>query len=70
MHAHTHEGCVRLLTPSRIAGVYGTLPTLPGFAGNEGVAVVEEVGSGVKGVQKGQRVIPAKVCVVARSVLY
>jgi hypothetical protein len=42
-----------------IAGTYGKLPTLPHFAGLEGVAVVDAVGAGAK-LKVGQRVIPAR----------
>eukprot|EP01080_Neovahlkampfia_damariscottae_P002418 gene2418-2882_t len=42
-----------------IEGNYGTLPKLPSFAGNEGVGIVEEVGSNVSNLKKGQRVIPS-----------
>ncbi len=44
---------------NQIQGVYGSQPRLPAVAGNEGVAVVEKVGSGVKGLAVGDRVIPA-----------
>ena len=41
-----------------IEGVYGKNAKLPAVAGNEGVAVVTEVGSGIKTLQKGDWVIP------------
>ena len=41
----------------RVQGTYATTPALPAVAGVEGVGVVEEVGSGVKSVQKGATVI-------------
>jgi len=43
-----------------VEGVYGVRPTLPAVGGNEGVGVVVEVGSRVKGVQVNDHVIPAK----------
>lgn len=41
-------------------GVYGNNPKLPTIGGSEGVAIIEEVGSGVKGFSKGDWVVPAK----------
>eukprot|EP00604_Paraphysomonas_vestita_P003183 CAMPEP_0174821222 /NCGR_PEP_ID=MMETSP1107-20130205/6070_1 /TAXON_ID=36770 /ORGANISM="Paraphysomonas vestita, Strain GFlagA" /LENGTH=325 /DNA_ID=CAMNT_0016038017 /DNA_START=188 /DNA_END=1165 /DNA_ORIENTATION=- len=41
-----------------IEGVYGIKAKLPAVAGNEGVAVVREVGSNVKGLKVGDWVIP------------
>jgi trans-2-enoyl-CoA reductase len=41
-----------------IEGTYGELPTLPCTIGNEGVGVVERVGSAVQGVSVGQTVLP------------
>eukprot|EP01113_Clastostelium_recurvatum_P039307 TRINITY_DN598_c0_g1_i2.p1 TRINITY_DN598_c0_g1~~TRINITY_DN598_c0_g1_i2.p1 ORF type:complete len:368 (-),score=109.35 TRINITY_DN598_c0_g1_i2:39-1115(-) len=43
-----------------IEGVYGVKPELPAIAGLEGVGEVSKVGSSVKGLQVGDRVIPAK----------
>lgn len=40
-----------------VQGVYGKLPQLPAVAGTEGAAVVEEVGSGVSGLKKGDMVV-------------
>ncbi|RHY01417.1 hypothetical protein DYB25_005740 [Aphanomyces astaci] len=42
-----------------IRGGYGIKPTLPAVGGNEGVARVTAVGSGVSGLKVGDRVIPA-----------
>ncbi|KAF0696361.1 Aste57867_12875 [Aphanomyces stellatus] len=42
-----------------IRGGYGIKPTLPAVGGNEGVARVAAVGSGVTGLKVGDRVIPA-----------
>lgn len=41
-----------------IEGTYGELPTLPCSIGNEGVGVVERVGSSVRGFVAGQAVLP------------
>jgi trans-2-enoyl-CoA reductase len=44
-----------------IEGNYGKLAdTLPAIGGNEGVGIIEQVGSNVKGLKVNQRVIPAK----------
>eukprot|EP00286_Rhodomonas_abbreviata_P009816 CAMPEP_0181342252 /NCGR_PEP_ID=MMETSP1101-20121128/30892_1 /TAXON_ID=46948 /ORGANISM="Rhodomonas abbreviata, Strain Caron Lab Isolate" /LENGTH=134 /DNA_ID=CAMNT_0023453679 /DNA_START=185 /DNA_END=585 /DNA_ORIENTATION=+ len=40
-------------------GTYGIQPKLPAVGGNEGVAVVEKVGAGVKTLQVGDWVVPA-----------
>ncbi|EFC41710.1 mitochondrial trans-2-enoyl-CoA reductase [Naegleria gruberi] len=43
-----------------IQGVYGKSPkSFPAVPGNEGVGIVEEVGSGVTGLKKGDHVIPS-----------
>ncbi|CAK4148680.1 unnamed protein product [Aphanomyces euteiches] len=42
-----------------IRGGYGIKPSFPAVGGNEGVARVTAVGSGVSGVKVGDRVIPA-----------
>ena len=41
-----------------IEGTYGELPSLPCTIGNEGVGVVERVGSSVVGFASGQTVLP------------
>jgi trans-2-enoyl-CoA reductase len=41
-----------------IEGTYGELPSLPCTIGNEGVGVVEQVGSSVHGLSVGQTVLP------------
>jgi len=41
-------------------GTYGIKPPLPAIGGNEGVAEVIQTGPGVKGLQKGDWVLPAK----------
>jgi mitochondrial enoyl-[acyl-carrier protein] reductase / trans-2-enoyl-CoA reductase len=41
-----------------IEGSYGRLPTLPATLGNEGVGMVEAIGSGVEGLQVGDLVRP------------
>ena len=41
-----------------IEGTYGELPALPCTIGNEGVGVVEQVGSSVHGLSVGQTVLP------------
>jgi len=41
-----------------IEGTYGELPSLPCTIGNEGVGVVEQVGSSVHGFSVGQTVLP------------
>src|SRR4051812_18769110 len=41
-------------------GLYGIQPPLPAIGGNEGVAVVEKVGSAVKSVKVGDWVVPGK----------
>jgi trans-2-enoyl-CoA reductase len=41
-----------------IEGVYGVSPKLPAVGGNEGVAMVMEVGSNIKGLAVGDWVIP------------
>lgn len=41
-----------------IQGKYGFLPRLPAVCGNEGVGVVQEMGSAVKGLELGQQVRP------------
>ena len=41
-----------------IEGTYGELPSLPCTIGNEGVGVVEQVGSSVHGLSVGQAVLP------------
>ena len=41
-------------------GVYGTKPQLPAIGGNEGVAVVSQVGSAVKSLSVGDWVVPVK----------
>ena len=41
-----------------IEGVYGKSPNLPAVGGNEGVAVVTEIGSAVKGLAVGDWVLP------------
>lgn len=41
-----------------IEGVYGVTPKLPAVGGNEGVAVVTDVGANVKGLVAGDWVIP------------
>lgn len=41
-----------------IDGRYGTLPKLPATPGNEAAGVVEALGSEIKGLQIGQRVVP------------
>lgn len=44
-----------------IEGTYGTSPkSFPAIGGNEGVGVVQQVGSAVTGLKVNQRVIPAK----------
>eukprot|EP00741_Cyanophora_paradoxa_P023686 tig00021612_g22880.t1 len=43
-----------------VEGVYGISASLPAVGGNEGVAVVEKVGAGVKDFKAGDWVIPAK----------
>ena len=45
---------------NQIQGVYANKPPLPAIAGNEGVAVVEEVGSNVTEFVPGNMVLPAK----------
>ena len=43
-----------------VQGVYGKKPSsFPAIPGNEGVGIVEEIGSGVSGVKKGDHVIPS-----------
>eukprot|EP01094_Clydonella_sp_ATCC50884_P013603 TRINITY_DN2388_c0_g1_i1.p1 TRINITY_DN2388_c0_g1~~TRINITY_DN2388_c0_g1_i1.p1 ORF type:complete len:362 (+),score=113.06 TRINITY_DN2388_c0_g1_i1:88-1173(+) len=44
-----------------VQGLYGKLPALPAVAGTEGAGIVEEVGSGVKGVKKGDLVATSRV---------
>jgi NADPH:quinone reductase-like Zn-dependent oxidoreductase len=54
---------LRPINPSdlmTVRGFYGVLPQLPATPGNEGVGVIEAVGSDVRGVQAGQRVIPIR----------
>ncbi|MEI8294784.1 MAG: 2-enoyl thioester reductase domain-containing protein [bacterium] len=41
-----------------IEGTYGELPSLPCTIGNEGVGVVEQIGSSVAGLSLGQMVLP------------
>ncbi len=41
-----------------IDGHYGVLPKLPATPGNEAAGVIEALGSEVKGLQTGQRVVP------------
>lgn len=43
-----------------IEGVYSIKPTLPAIGGNEGVGVVEAVGSGVTTLRPGDWVLPSK----------
>jgi trans-2-enoyl-CoA reductase len=43
-----------------IEGSYAILPQMPAVVGNEGVGVVEAVGSNVRNVKVGQRVVPAQ----------
>jgi len=44
-----------------IQGTYGSSPkSFPAIGGNEGVGVVQQVGSSVRGLKVNQRVIPAK----------
>ncbi|KAL9655172.1 hypothetical protein ABK040_008947 [Willaertia magna] len=44
-----------------VQGTYGRVPkTFPAIPGNEGVGIVEEVGSKVSGVKKGDHVIPSQ----------
>lgn len=43
-----------------IEGTYGVLPSLPAVAGNEGVGVITAVGSAVKNIGLGDRVIPVR----------
>eukprot|EP00274_Cyanoptyche_gloeocystis_P003579 CAMPEP_0196652470 /NCGR_PEP_ID=MMETSP1086-20130531/1768_1 /TAXON_ID=77921 /ORGANISM="Cyanoptyche gloeocystis , Strain SAG4.97" /LENGTH=345 /DNA_ID=CAMNT_0041983037 /DNA_START=66 /DNA_END=1103 /DNA_ORIENTATION=- len=43
-----------------VEGVYGIASTLPAVGGNEGVAVVETVGSSVKDLKYGDLVLPLK----------
>lgn len=45
---------------SQIAGYAGKAASFPRVAGNEGVGIVEEVGSGVKGVKKGDHVVASR----------
>ncbi len=44
----------------QIQGVYAHRPILPAVGGNEGVAVVTAVGSGVTALKVNDRVIPAQ----------
>ncbi|KAH7710495.1 Protein MECR-1 [Aphelenchoides avenae] len=50
--------CIGPLDIAHITGNYALKPSLPAVAGNEGVGVVESVGSGVKELKKGDQVIP------------
>lgn len=48
------------MTAMQAEGMYGVKPPLPATAGNEGVAVVQQVGPDVTTVKVGDWVIPAK----------
>jgi Zn-dependent alcohol dehydrogenase len=43
-----------------VEGGYGINPTFPAIGGNEGVAVVTEVGTGVSSLSIGDFVIPSR----------
>ena len=45
---------------NQVEGVYGAKATLPAVGGNEGVGIIVATGSGVKGLQVNDHVIPAK----------
>lgn len=49
-------GCVVVVVQAE--GVYGVKPALPAFGGNEGVAEVVAAGANVKGLSKGDWVVP------------
>ncbi len=54
----------RSLNPSDLAtlrGMYGRLPKLPGTPGMEGMGIVDAVGTGVKGITLGTRMIPLSI---------
>lgn len=55
---------------SQIQGAYAIKPKFPAVAGNEGVAVVTAVGSGVTNVKVNDRVIPTSAGFGASWPLY
>ena len=58
VHPFSQHAFVIFLLLLQANGTYGIHPTLPAIGGNEGVAVVEKVGGGVKNLKVGDWVLP------------